>query len=64
MQRRRSLVTKQALRHNLLCAQEQSREVYNCNALEALSRAGEHLRKTEQLLRCAGLLYEDMTVLR
>ena len=34
-----------------LCMQEENREQFNSAALEALSRAGEHLRKTEQLMR-------------
>ncbi len=42
---------KQANRHKLLCQQEESREQFNSAALEALSRAGEHLRKTELLMR-------------
>ena len=42
---------KQAQRHKLLCEQEENRDVFNSVALEALSRAGEQLRKTEDLMR-------------
>lgn len=39
------------MHHAALCAQEESREVYNSSALEALSRAGEQLGRTERLMR-------------